>query len=330
MPLTPLLVFRRVVILGQLLVGASASAASSAAGAAGAAATETKGGSAGAGGVTVISAEVQAHALRALRFVFGVERNRKVFQRLFPPEMFAGFIDVGNYVHDLVPYRRLVKMLNDMPVRRLLLLLSPSYMLECPCRFLPSLAISSGICSRQRGDGVRRAAHGGQGPARGARLRAAGGARQGRIRHRVPGKRRRLACSLTSGPVTAHSWTGCWLAGAKGERRQDVRDEGAAAEGGNAGRHRAEALGRGHVRRSRHHQQGEPFVFFAITLFLLTCLSCGASQLEHPNIIKYYTSFVEGSNLYIVMELVEGGQLAVLVWLRFSASPCCFPCSVAA
>jgi Serine/threonine protein kinase len=33
-------------------------------------------------------------------------------------------------------------------------------------------------------------------------------------------------------------------------------------------------------------------------------------NLDHPNIIKYYTSFVDNGALYIVMELVEGQTLA--------------------
>jgi serine/threonine protein kinase len=33
------------------------------------------------------------------------------------------------------------------------------------------------------------------------------------------------------------------------------------------------------------------------------------SQLDHPNIVRYYSSFLEGPNVYIVMELVEGTSL---------------------
>lgn len=33
-------------------------------------------------------------------------------------------------------------------------------------------------------------------------------------------------------------------------------------------------------------------------------------HLDHPNIIKYYSSFVENSNLYIVMELIDGESLS--------------------
>ena len=53
--------------------------------------------------------EVQAHAFRAMRFVFSVERNRKVFKRLFPPGLFAAFIDVGHYKQDVSLYRTLAQ-----------------------------------------------------------------------------------------------------------------------------------------------------------------------------------------------------------------------------
>lgn len=32
-------------------------------------------------------------------------------------------------------------------------------------------------------------------------------------------------------------------------------------------------------------------------------------KLSHPNIIKYYTSFLENDSLHIVMEFAEGGDL---------------------
>ena len=33
-------------------------------------------------------------------------------------------------------------------------------------------------------------------------------------------------------------------------------------------------------------------------------------DLDHPNITRYYTSFANGSNIYIVMELLDGVSLA--------------------
>lgn len=35
-------------------------------------------------------------------------------------------------------------------------------------------------------------------------------------------------------------------------------------------------------------------------------------RVRHPNIIRYYTSFVEDEHLYIIMEYAEGGDLAVV------------------
>jgi serine/threonine protein kinase len=51
-----------------------------------------------------------AHAFRAMRHVFGVERCRRAFKTLFPPDLFAAFIDVGHYAADLAPYRALASM----------------------------------------------------------------------------------------------------------------------------------------------------------------------------------------------------------------------------
>ena len=42
-----------------------------------------------------------AHVFRTLRFLFSTERNRKVFRRLFSPDLFASFIDVGHFVREL-------------------------------------------------------------------------------------------------------------------------------------------------------------------------------------------------------------------------------------
>lgn len=66
--------------------------------------------------------EVQLYALRLLRFLFSLERNRRHFKRLFPPRLFAAFIDVGHYVFDLKKYQPLVSAvvsLDDADRRRL-------------------------------------------------------------------------------------------------------------------------------------------------------------------------------------------------------------------
>jgi len=57
---------------------------------------------------------VAGHVFQTLRFVFSTERNRKIFQRLFPPDLFAAFIDVGHYVHALECYLRLAQQLGKL------------------------------------------------------------------------------------------------------------------------------------------------------------------------------------------------------------------------
>ena len=47
---------------------------------------------------------VLLHVLRALRFLFSVERNRKFFRRLFPHQLYGKFVDVGHYEWDLREY----------------------------------------------------------------------------------------------------------------------------------------------------------------------------------------------------------------------------------
>jgi hypothetical protein len=57
---------------------------------------------------------VQAYALRALRFLFSLERNRRLFKRLFPPSLFASFIDVGHYVFEAAAYVGTVAILGAL------------------------------------------------------------------------------------------------------------------------------------------------------------------------------------------------------------------------
>uniref|UniRef100_A0A061SM17 non-specific serine/threonine protein kinase n=1 Tax=Tetraselmis sp. GSL018 TaxID=582737 RepID=A0A061SM17_9CHLO len=51
----------------------------------------------------------KAHLFMALRFLFSMERNRKVFKRLFPPGLFAAFIDTGHYQFSLPRYSEVVQ-----------------------------------------------------------------------------------------------------------------------------------------------------------------------------------------------------------------------------
>jgi hypothetical protein len=58
----------------------------------------------------------QRNAFRALRFLFSMERNRRLFKRLFPPELYEMFIRCGHYVRDLNTYKPVVEKLNSLPV----------------------------------------------------------------------------------------------------------------------------------------------------------------------------------------------------------------------
>ncbi|XP_016005066.1 serine/threonine-protein kinase Nek10 isoform X2 [Rousettus aegyptiacus] len=55
---------------------------------------------------------LQCYAFRALRFLFSMERNRPLFKRLFPTDLFEIFIDIGHYVRDISAYEELVSRLN--------------------------------------------------------------------------------------------------------------------------------------------------------------------------------------------------------------------------
>ncbi|KAF6100352.1 NIMA related kinase 10 [Phyllostomus discolor] len=55
---------------------------------------------------------LQCYAFRALRFLFSMERNRPLFKRLFPTDLFEIFIDIGHYVRDISAYEELVSKFN--------------------------------------------------------------------------------------------------------------------------------------------------------------------------------------------------------------------------
>ena len=59
--------------------------------------------------------------------------------------------------------------------------------------------------------------------------------------------------------------------------------------------------GKIHVIKKVRHYKTQRFSSFKEVQVLKT--------VKHPNIIKYYTSFVDRGHLYIVMEYVDGGDL---------------------
>lgn len=58
--------------------------------------------------------EIQKLSLILLRFLYSVQKNRKLFRLVFTPEIFGPFIDIGNYERDKEKYR-LVKKINRLP-----------------------------------------------------------------------------------------------------------------------------------------------------------------------------------------------------------------------
>ncbi|XP_075683297.1 serine/threonine-protein kinase Nek10 isoform X1 [Rhinoderma darwinii] len=58
---------------------------------------------------------LQCYAFRALRFLFSMERNRDLFKRFFPPDLFEMFIDIGHYIREISAYEDLVSKLNSLP-----------------------------------------------------------------------------------------------------------------------------------------------------------------------------------------------------------------------
>lgn len=50
------------------------------------------------------------------RYLYSIDRNRKVFKKLFPPRLFEIFIDIGHYTQALSAYSQLMHTINTLPV----------------------------------------------------------------------------------------------------------------------------------------------------------------------------------------------------------------------
>jgi serine/threonine protein kinase len=61
-----------------------------------------------------IIGEIQQLSLILLRFLYSVQKNRKMFRLVFPPEIFGPFIDIGNYERSRDKYK-LIKKINRLP-----------------------------------------------------------------------------------------------------------------------------------------------------------------------------------------------------------------------
>eukprot|EP00931_Biecheleriopsis_adriatica_P077152 TRINITY_DN50771_c0_g1_i1.p1 TRINITY_DN50771_c0_g1~~TRINITY_DN50771_c0_g1_i1.p1 ORF type:complete len:1325 (-),score=261.01 TRINITY_DN50771_c0_g1_i1:45-3818(-) len=63
--------------------------------------------------------DVQRAAARLLRFLFSVERNRKAFGQIFSSEILGRFVDIGNYVWPLEAYTSFVRFIVSLGEREL-------------------------------------------------------------------------------------------------------------------------------------------------------------------------------------------------------------------
>ena len=55
-------------------------------------------------------------SLSLCRYLYSSERNRRRFQKVFPPKLFEQFIDIGHYVRDSGAYSPLLQSVNSMSV----------------------------------------------------------------------------------------------------------------------------------------------------------------------------------------------------------------------
>ncbi|KAK2845042.1 hypothetical protein Q5P01_011701 [Channa striata] len=179
---------------------------------------------------------LQCYAFRTLRFLFSVERNRHLFKRLFPTDLFEMFIDVGHYVRDLTAYEGLQTKVSLYTGEE-----------------LDSL--------RESIDDVDQ--------------------------NRPPLK------VINGYSILDHLGTGAFGSVFK-VRRQSGQNLLALKE---VNLHNP-AFGKD--KRSRDSNVEK----------IISELTIIKKQMTHPNIVKYYKTFMEGDKLYIVMELIEGVPLA--------------------
>ncbi|XP_034409576.1 serine/threonine-protein kinase Nek10 [Cyclopterus lumpus] len=179
---------------------------------------------------------LQCYAFRTLRFLFSVERNRHLFKRLFPTDLFELFIDVGHYVRELAAYEGLQTNV--------------------------SLYTEEELGSLREG------------------IEAAD-------QNRPPLK------VINGYSILDHLGTGAFGSVFK-VRKQSGQNLLALKE---VNLHNP-AFGKDKKSRDGNVEN------------IISELTIVKEQMTHPNIVKYYRTFLEGDKLYIVMELIEGVSLA--------------------
>ncbi|XP_028927181.2 serine/threonine-protein kinase Nek10 isoform X2 [Ornithorhynchus anatinus] len=178
---------------------------------------------------------LQCYAFRALRFLFSMERNRHLFKRLFPTDLFEVFIDVGHYVRDISSYEELVSKLNSL--------------LEDQLK-----KISENIESVNQ--------------------------------HKAPTK------FIGNYAILDHLGSGAF--GCVYKVRKDSGQNLVAMKEVNL---HNPAFGKDKKDRDSSIKN------------IVSELTIIKEQLHHPNVVRYYKTFLENDRLYIVMELIEGAPL---------------------
>uniref|UniRef100_A0A8C8S6B7 Serine/threonine-protein kinase Nek10 n=1 Tax=Pelusios castaneus TaxID=367368 RepID=A0A8C8S6B7_9SAUR len=178
---------------------------------------------------------LQCYAFRALRFLFSMERNRHLFKRLFPSELFEIFIDVGHYVRNISRYEELVSKLNSLledELKQIAESIESINQNKAPSKYIGNYAILDHLGSGAFGSVYKVRKHSGQNP-------------------------------LAMKEVNLHN-----PAFGKDKKDRDSSVKNIVSE--------------------------------------LTIIK---EQLYHPNVVRYYRTFLENDRLYIVMELIEGAPL---------------------
>ncbi|KAM6177000.1 serine/threonine-protein kinase Nek10 isoform 8-T8 [Erethizon dorsatum] len=178
---------------------------------------------------------LQCYAFRALRFLFSMERNRPLFKRLFPTDLFEIFIDIGHYVRDISAYEELVSKLNllvEDELKQIAENIESINQNKAPSKYIGNYAILDYLGSGAFGCVYKVRKRSGQN-------------------------------LLAMKEVNLHN-----PAFGKDKKDRDSSVKNIVSE--------------------------------------LTIIK---EQLYHPNIVRYYKTFLENDRLYIVMELIEGAPL---------------------
>ncbi|XP_054869566.1 serine/threonine-protein kinase Nek10 isoform X2 [Amphiprion ocellaris] len=179
---------------------------------------------------------LQCYAFRTLRFLFSVERNRHLFKRLFPTDLFELFIDVGHYVRDLTAYEGLqtkVSLYTEVELDSL------NDSIEVVDQNRPPLRVINGYS------------------------------------------------------ILDHLGTGAF-----GSVFKVLKQSGQNLLALKEVNLHNPAFGKDKKSRDSNVEK------------IISELTIIKEQMTHPNIVKYYKTFLEGDKLYIVMELIEGVPLA--------------------